>query len=117
MATNVKEQLTSLLEKHSQSHLLQFWDRLTDEQKIQLHHDIESIDFDDIIPTFRESTTDKSSANQRIEDDLLEPPGDSIHSGVTKCTPDELNQLRERGKLISTLINLISFSSFKLSLI
>ncbi|XP_053207836.1 UDP-N-acetylhexosamine pyrophosphorylase-like protein 1 [Panonychus citri] len=97
MDTNVKEQLTSLLEKHSQSHLLQFWDLLTDEQKIQLHDDIKSIDFDEIIPTFRESTTDKSSANRQIEDDLLEPPGDSIHSGVTKCTPEELNQLRERG--------------------
>ncbi|XP_015790913.1 UDP-N-acetylhexosamine pyrophosphorylase [Tetranychus urticae] len=92
---NVKE-IASLLEKHEQSHLLQFWDQLTDEQKIQLYDDIKSIDFDDVISTFRESTEDKS-ANKQIEDDLLEPPGDSIHSGVPKCSPDELEKLRERG--------------------
>ena len=57
-SVEIDERLSSVqetLRKHSQTHLLQFYDRLKINEKLQLIQQIETIDFKDIETLFKQT--------------------------------------------------------------
>lgn len=89
------ESLALKLKKYNQEHLLQFWDVISDEQRLSLFTDLKSIDFDDVCSTFHETVHKKSEGE--INDDLLEPLCGNVHSGIKQSSLEQLEEYRERG--------------------
>ncbi|XP_074596642.1 UDP-N-acetylglucosamine pyrophosphorylase mmy [Brevipalpus obovatus] len=92
---NDVDKLRQQLKSYNQEHLLQFWNLLTDDQKVTLYNDLKTIDFDEVCSTFQESAY--STKEGSINDDLLEPLSGAIHSGVKLCSEDQLEAYRTTG--------------------
>lgn len=86
------------LEAYGQSHLLQFWDALTDDQKQKLYKDLKSIDFAEVTKIFAQSAHPQENDGVAIDQDLLEPLPEDVHESVTRSSEEVLRDYRQEGK-------------------
>ncbi|CAL1288119.1 unnamed protein product [Larinioides sclopetarius] len=90
------EDIRKELAAHGQEHLLKFWSRLTNDQKRQLAADILSIDFNDLNAAYKDTKSNKEN-NQKL-DMFMEPIPEELHEGVTRCSPQQLQEYQNIGK-------------------
>ncbi|KAG8187945.1 hypothetical protein JTE90_027716 [Oedothorax gibbosus] len=91
------EDLRRHLSNHGQDHLLQFWPRLTADQRSQLAQDIGAVDFVDVATAYRDTVVNKQNDEVGNLDAKLEPIPDELHEGVSRCSARQLDEYREIG--------------------
>ena len=93
------EGLRSQLKEHKQEHLLQFWDRISEEQKKQLYNDLKSLDFAEINEFFTAASSQLGSMGK--VDDKLEPVPTELCGSITRSDKNQLAQYEAEGKNFS----------------
>ncbi|UJR33139.1 hypothetical protein I4U23_020596 [Adineta vaga] len=104
--SSIKERLT----KANQTHLLDYWSELTDEQRKILLHDINEIDFDRVTKAYNgikdellpnNEVHNQNDTNEKIVqdsiDDLMEPVPDSVTGSINETSKEKLEHYRQQG--------------------
>lgn len=91
--------LRSRLQAAGQSHLLQFWEKLTDSEKQSLYKDLNRIDFDEVNRYFKAAEATLKVVSEKI-DDHLEPLSDDVCGSVSRTDSATITKFSKRGKEI-----------------
>lgn len=95
------EKVIQSLEENGQGHLVKFYEELSDEEKIELLNDIETVDFSSLNSIFKSKVTEHvDSAGHakpimKIDDNLLKPV--PCIEGIVRSSPNALDQYRSIG--------------------
>ncbi|KAL3842177.1 hypothetical protein ACJMK2_020219 [Sinanodonta woodiana] len=87
------ETLRSELVQHNQEHLLQFWDRLSEQQKNSLYHELKSQNYEEINQYFK---TAMKFASEKLED-IMEPLPSDVCGGVAQCDKQTMEHYHKSG--------------------
>ena len=87
------------LEKHNQSHLLQFWDHLSTVQRRLLRSDLSSIDYSEINENFRKVGASDATPSEENEafDEQLEPVPSDCFGSYSKSDATTLRGYEDAG--------------------
>ena len=91
------EALRSRLEAAGQSHLLQYWEGLSDSEKQALFKDLDRIDFHEVNNYFKVAEATLKVASEKI-DDHLEPLSADVCGSVSRTDPATIAKFNKRGK-------------------
>lgn len=95
MATDVTK-LLSKLREFDQVHLLQFWDEISDDEKLLLIRDIEEQNLSEVTKYFKTATS--SMTNDQIKlDSKLRPVPTEVSGSVLRSTPEQLKTHEDLG--------------------
>jgi len=89
----LKDELT----KHGQEHLLDHWDALTQEQRVELYTELKGLDFYELCDNFKQSVRELENAGQKL-DDRMQPLDESQCGAVVKSTDEELHHYEALSK-------------------
>lgn len=84
------------LEKHGQEHLLQFWDKLSEDDREELIQDIKEINIPEVVSYFERATENLTDDQEKL-DDRLKPIPSSLYGSVSRTPPELLNAYEELG--------------------
>nr|UEK51434.1 MMY-like protein 1 [Parasacculina yatsui] len=91
------ENLRSKLKEIGQSHLLDFWHKLSEEQQRLLFDDIESCDLADACHQFRRTMTESGEKVQGPLDERLKPVPPEVLGGSCRSTDEQLRKYEQIG--------------------
>jgi len=91
--------LRSRLEAAGQSHLLQYWEKLTDSEKQTLYNDLNRIDFVEVNEYFKAAEASLKAVSEKI-DDHLEPLSADVCGSVSRTDPATITKYSKRGEQI-----------------
>ena len=89
--------LKKQLQNNGQGHLLQFWDKLTEEDQKLLYNDVTSIDIPEVNKFFKACKADLNSGSEKVDDSLQPIPHDSLGS-VTRAGAETLDRYNNLGE-------------------
>jgi UDP-N-acetylglucosamine/UDP-N-acetylgalactosamine diphosphorylase len=89
--------LVSSLSVHGQTHLLQFWDRLTDSERNSLTADIAEIDVERSLDFFQQAMRAELEDNSESLVSRMRPVPDSVCGFASTSSPEELDALESKG--------------------
>lgn len=84
------------LEKHGQQHLLQFWDKLSEDDREELIQDIKEINIPEVVSYFQRATENLNEDQEKL-DDRLKPIPSSCYGAVSRTPTELLNSYEELG--------------------
>lgn len=84
------------LEKYGQEHLIKFWDELDDDQRQQLKHEIDELNFSEL-QSFFERVSANESANTEKLDDKLQPIEESQFLSIRRTSSELIKQYETEG--------------------
>lgn len=87
--------LQSTLAGYGQEHLLQFWDSLSDAEKLELTDDIDSINFESVIADFKKVTSELKTDGKI--DDHIKPVPKSLFGDINETSPETLKKYEDDG--------------------
>lgn len=87
-----KEQLIA----YNQEHLLQFWDRLNENEKQELCHDLSEMNIPDVLLCFKRAI-DGLNEDQEKLDDRMKPVPSHLYGAVSRTKPDLINSYENEG--------------------
>lgn len=90
------EELKNRLVEFDQEHLIKFWDELTDDERKQLHKDIDELNLGEVNSFFLRATSSLEE-NGAILDDRLEPVPDSTFMSICNTSQEILKGYTEEG--------------------
>lgn len=90
--TKCKQQLI----EYNQEHLLQFWDRLNEDEKRELCHDLSEINIPDVLFCFKRAL-DSHNEDQEKLDDRMKPIPSHLYGAVSRTSPDLLKNYENEG--------------------
>ncbi|KDR14652.1 UDP-N-acetylhexosamine pyrophosphorylase [Zootermopsis nevadensis] len=90
------EKISITLGKFNQSHVLQFWDELTEEQKTILCCDIKEVNVAEVCSYFQKAMETLNEDQSKL-DDRMEPVPPELYGGVVRSSPDELKSYEAEG--------------------
>lgn len=90
--TKCKEQLI----EYNQEHLLQFWDKLNENEKQELCYDLSEINVPDVVLCFKRAM-DSLSEDQEKLDDRMKPIPSHLYGGVSRTSPDLIKSYENEG--------------------
>lgn len=94
--------LLSSLEAHGQSHLLHFWQRLSESERNSLTADIAEIDVEQSLDFFRQAMQAESEDNSESLESRMKPVPEQACGFASTSTPEQLDALESKGlELIS----------------
>lgn len=85
------------LKAFNQTHLLQFWEKLNEEERISLKEQIDAIDFTHFKKCFDQCTKESAGGKQYGPTDL-EPVPQSVYGSVDSTSPELLKAYEKEGK-------------------
>ena len=83
------EALRAQLAQHGQDHLVQHWDRLTDDQKKELFDDLQDVNFEEMSQAFHKATNPERSSSS--VDERMIPIEDKYCASVNNSSPEEMD--------------------------
>lgn len=89
------ENLKIILAKYGQEHLLHFWNSLDDNEKEELTHDINEINFEAVLSDFQKATSNLKTTGKY--DDNIKPVPKSLFGDVNRTSKDVLLEYEEIG--------------------
>lgn len=91
-----RKHLEDHLKKYNQSHLLKFYDELSNDERKILKQNIDSINLSEVVKYFK---TAFESLNDDVEklDDRMEPIPEDQCGSLEECTPDQLTKYKNEG--------------------
>jgi len=92
------ETFSEELGKFSQSHILQFWNELTEEQKTILCDEIKEVNVAEVCSYFQEGMKTLNRDQSKL-DDRMEPIPPELYGGVRRSTREELMSYEDEGFL------------------
>lgn len=90
------ETVSKELAKFNQSHVLRFWDELTDEQKTILSNEIKEVNVAEVCSYFKKSVETLNEDQSKL-DDRMEPIPPELYGGVIRSSPEELKSYEHEG--------------------
>ncbi|PSN34428.1 UDP-N-acetylhexosamine pyrophosphorylase [Blattella germanica] len=90
------ETLCSELGRFNQSHILQFWSELTEEQKTILCSDIKEVNVAEVCTYFKKAIETLNEDQSKL-DDRMEPIPPELYGGVSRSTAKELRSYEDEG--------------------
>lgn len=97
--------LQKRLDSAGQSHLLQFWEALDENEKQSLYNELNRMNFDEINNFFRASVESLKHASDKL-DDLLEPLPTEVCGSVTRTEASKQSEYNNTGKSSPFTFNL-----------
>ncbi|EDQ88346.1 uncharacterized protein MONBRDRAFT_37533 [Monosiga brevicollis MX1] len=91
---NYDELITSL-QTHGQDHVLQFWDRLNDQERAELANDLASVNFDQVKSEF--DTAMSAASMGKLDDFMQPPPAESIGHADSFPPSDQMREWFQAG--------------------
>lgn len=85
--TQIKEKLA----KFDQSHLLDFWDQLNEEQKSSLYNELNKLDVEEVVGFFNRTVSSMNDAGEKV-DDRMEPLCPEQRGSLDKCGDEDVKQ-------------------------
>ena len=98
--------LRSRVNAAGQSHLLQFWDKLTDSEKQSLYRDLSRIDYEEVNRYFKDAEATLNTAAEKI-DQLMEPLPPEVCGSVIRSDPASVAKYNKTGKTVK--LNFVMF--------
>ncbi|XP_012267760.2 UDP-N-acetylhexosamine pyrophosphorylase [Athalia rosae] len=95
MATDIERHLTKLREFH-QEHLLQYWDEISDDEKLLLIKDIEEQNLKEV-STYFATAISSLDADHLVLDAKLRPIPAKVSASALNSTPEELETYQDLG--------------------
>lgn len=92
------ETISQELRRFNQSHLLQFWNELTEEQQTILCSEIKEVNVAEVC-SFFERAAETLNRDQSKLDDRMEPLPPELYGGVLRSTREELKSYEDEGLL------------------
>ncbi|KAI0981071.1 hypothetical protein GJ496_007991 [Pomphorhynchus laevis] len=92
MTVQIDEELLQKLKDYDQTHVLKYWDSLTDDEKQQLLSQLRSVSFDTLKKAIKQSKCGDS-----LSQELLHPPDQDIVSSIKNLTADTVRDLKIQG--------------------
>lgn len=106
----VESSIKQRLADANQSHLLEYWPELTDDQRQKLIEDINEVDFDRVIKAYngikQELFADQTIPNNEVLyqgdekreniDDIMEPVPEHITGSINQSTEEQLEYYRQK---------------------
>lgn len=93
--TDINE-IKLFLQEHGQEHLLQFWDKLSEDDRDELIQDIKEINIPEVVSYFKRSTEILNDDQEKL-DDRLKPIPSSCYGSYSRTPPDLLASYEELG--------------------
>lgn len=90
------ERISKQLEKFDQSHVLQFWNELTEEQKKILCSEIKEVNVAEVCSYFQKAVETLKEDKSKL-DDRMEPIPPELYGGVVRSSPEELKSYEDEG--------------------
>lgn len=90
------EKMRIELRKFNQSHVLQFWDELTEEQKTILCCEIKEVNVAEVCSYFQKAVQTLNEDQSKL-DDRMEPIPPELYGGVVRSSPEELKSYEDEG--------------------
>lgn len=88
--------LRSRLNANGQSHLLQFWDDLSESKQQALYKDLTGIDFEEVNQFFKEAEETLKASSEKI-DDHLEALSADVCGSVSRSDPSKIQEYEKLG--------------------
>ncbi|KAK3102967.1 hypothetical protein FSP39_015377 [Pinctada imbricata] len=88
--------LQKRLEANNQSHLLQYWDKLQEEERNNLYKELNHLNYEEINHSCKAAMETLESASEKI-DDLLEPLPQDVCGSFARCDKESLNKYNTEG--------------------
>ncbi|KAL1131616.1 hypothetical protein AAG570_011230 [Ranatra chinensis] len=85
-----------LLRQYGQEHVLQFWDKLSQDDRDELLQDINEIDIPEVVSYFKKATENFTSDQEKL-DDRLNPIPSSLYGAVSRTPADMLASYEKEG--------------------
>jgi len=92
------ETFSEELRKFNQSHVLQFWNELTEEQKTILCSEIKEVNVAEVCSYFQRAMETLNRDQSKL-DDRMEPIPPELYGGVCRSTTEELKSYEDEGFL------------------
>ena len=89
--------LKNKLESSNQGHLLQYWDKLSEDEKKKLYKELNSLNYEEINRYFKAAMESLESASEKI-DDRLHPLPANVCGSYSRCDKETLNKYNTSGK-------------------
>ena len=86
-----KQLMTDYLKKYGQEHLVKYWEELNEEQKDELHADLERIDVAEMNEYFGRVKADLTQQAQEL-DALMQPVPKELTGSYENCSPEQLKK-------------------------
>ncbi len=81
-----KNSLQKKLDKYGQGHLLKFWDKLSDDEKIRFYKELERVDYAYVNQTYERAML-QLKQDQEKKDELMMPLPDQVFDRPTEDSP------------------------------
>lgn len=97
------EGLRAELQAAHQEHLLQFWEKLSDDEKQTLYDDLKTINFPQVNTYFNRCIGDLKNIGEKV-DSYMQPIPKQATGSVVRTDSEKLHQYEEEGEISSSLI-------------
>ncbi|XP_075228047.1 UDP-N-acetylglucosamine pyrophosphorylase mmy [Lycorma delicatula] len=88
--------IKSTLQQYDQAHILQFWDRLTEDERKSLLQDISEIDIEEVCSYFKRAVESLAEDQEKL-DNRLKPIPPHLYGAVSRTSPALLSSYEETG--------------------
>ncbi|XP_050424899.1 UDP-N-acetylhexosamine pyrophosphorylase [Adelges cooleyi] len=90
------ESVSTVLKTYDQQHIIQFWDKLDDNEREQLLEDIQNVNIPEVVDMFKKTIKDINADKQKLDDKMKSIPSE-LYGSVSRSPTELLNSYKEIG--------------------